>query len=98
MSKSKHAKPAEFEREQIRNLKKQLKQAHQTIRSLEKELGYQQNRTEKHKRREEIVEKPDCPECSKGYLKELDLVGRIFDTCTLCGYRSKIKKAMKRKN
>lgn len=38
-----------------------------------------------------------CQECAKGYLKEIEIAGRIFDVCQTCKWRSKPKRAMKRK-
>lgn len=89
MSKSKHAKPDEFQKEQIRHLKKELKRANQTIRSLEKDLGYTQNKTEKTKRVKEIED--ECQSCGKGLIKVSDLGIRKIISCTLCDYRKIIK-------
>lgn len=86
MSKSKHAKPDEFQKEQIRHLKKELKRKDQQIRQLEKDLGYSQNKSPKTKKEKELD--PDqCSECGKGTLKISDLGIRRITTCTLCTYR-----------
>lgn len=88
MSKSKHAKPEEFQKEQIRHLKKELKRAHQTIRGLEKELGYNQNKS-KVKQPKEVDN--ECLQCGKGLIKVSDLGIRKIISCTTCDYKKIIK-------
>lgn len=88
MTKSKHAKPQEFEREQIRNLKKQLKQAHQTIRSLEKELGYKNiTGNLQNTRKNKEINLDQCENCGKGIIETKDYGVRKITTCSLCAYR-----------
>lgn len=94
MSKSKHAKQDEFHKEQIRHLKKEIKRKDQKIRQLEKELGYKQN---KHSGSsfDEFLESEKielCPECAKGSLREIIVVGRSIKTCDLCHHRTKARK------
>jgi len=96
VAKQKHAKPEEHFLETIRAQKKQIKHLQQEIKRLQKELGYNQNKSTKKDRIDREIE-PDCPECSKGFLKEVEIVGRVFDVCSLCKYRSPLKKALKRK-
>lgn len=88
MSKTKHAKPDEFQKEQIRHLKKEIRRKDQIIRSLEKELGYTQNKTEKTRK----VKEPQnvCPDCQKAVLQESEIVGRRFLICYLCKFRKKV--------
>ena len=92
MSKSKHARPDEFQKEQIRNLKKEVIRKDQEIRRLQKELGYSQNKdpNKKRSRREEVELEPNCVECARGFLREISLVGRTFIVCSVCDYRKKI--------
>lgn len=90
MSKSKHAKPDEFLKEQVRHLKKEIKRKDQEIRRLEKDLGYNQNKTEKSKKDKEI-DLDTCAECGKGFLKSTNLGIRTIITCSLCPYRKVIK-------
>lgn len=86
MTKSKHGNPREFEKGQIRELKKALKQANQEIGQLKKLLGYGQNKTPNTRRQKEID--PDqCENCGKGTIKVADLGIRTITTCTLCPYR-----------
>lgn len=93
MARTKHARPQEFEREQIRTLKKELRQANQKIGELEKLLGYSQNRTEKSKREKE-PDPDECQNCGKGILKSTNLGIRTIIQCSLypdCKYRKVIK-------
>lgn len=75
----------------IREQKAEIKRLNQTIRRLEKELGYGQNRSKDKRPRIETEDTPDCPECAKGFLKELNLVNRIYMVCAVCKYRAKVK-------
>lgn len=86
MSKSKHSKPDEFQKEQIRHLKKEIRRKDQQIRSLEKELGYSQNKNSGAKRSKDI-DINQCFECGKGILKTSDYGVRKVTTCSLCSYR-----------
>lgn len=88
MAKSKHAKPDEFQKEINRYLKKELQKRDQEIKHLRKQLGYNQNKFVKT----DIDEQENmCQECEKGITKELEVVGRIFIICQLCGHRTKKK-------
>jgi transcription elongation factor Elf1 len=31
-----------------------------------------------------------CPECGKGEIKILDIIGKTFHVCQCCGYRKKV--------
>lgn len=86
-AKQKTHKESEFQLQQIRHYKKEIKRANQKIKQLEKELGYSQNKTEKKEKEEELL--PNCESCGKGFLKEIIVVNRKFNVCSLCGYRSK---------
>ncbi len=90
VSKSKHSKADEFMKEQIRHLTKELKRKDQEIRRLEKDLGYNQNKTEKTSKREKEIDLDTCNECGKGFLKVTDIGIRTITTCSLypdCKYR-----------
>lgn len=91
MGKTKHAKDDEFHKEIIRNLRKQLKRKDQEIRSLQKSLGYNQNKMNSIK--EEIEEFSDpCTFCGKGEFREIILLGRSIKTCDQCHERTKARK------
>ena len=87
MGKQKHAKPEEHLLGIIRQQEKQIRRLRQRIKQLERyENNNIKERPEKHK-------EGNCPSCGKGILKEIELVGRIIDSCSLCGWRSKTRKA-----
>lgn len=33
----------------------------------------------------------DSDSCGKGYYRELDIIGRLYGTCTVCGYSKRLK-------
>lgn len=89
-AKQKTHKESEFLLQQVRHYKKEIKRANQRIKQLEKDLGYTQNKTEKTKKEEDLL--PNCEQCGKGFLKEIIVVNRKFNVCSLCAYRSKAVK------
>lgn len=90
MTKSKHSKPDEFFKEQLRHLRKELKRKDQEIRQLQKELGYQQNKSPKSARVKDEDPVPNCPACAKGFLSEVEFAGRNYIICPLCSFRKKV--------
>ena len=101
MSKSKESKPSEFYLGEIRRLKAENRNLKKRIRQLEKSEIMHDSFTgdedddniqvlpigNSNNRLPEI-----CPDCSKGYLIEKNLIGRIYDECSTCGYRSSVKR------
>lgn len=95
MAKSRHGKDEEFHRGIIRELRKEVKNLKQRIRQLERQ---QNNYYTPQQEKEEIVEKlPKCPGCGKGFLKEIEIVNRVFSVCNLCDYRSKTLKVKRKR-
>lgn len=95
MAKNQESKDQEWYKGIIRNLKKEIKHLKQRIRQLEKfEHNYNHP---KEKDDEPLEQLKKCEQCGKGFLKEIEIVGRIFETCSLCKYRSKTKRAFKRR-
>jgi len=92
MSKSKEGRPEEFYKSQIRSLKKENNYLRKRIKQLEN-LVSEPEETEE----EEINKLPLCPKCDKHAIQEMEFVGRVFDVCQNCSYRSKVKKALKKK-
>lgn len=90
MAKPKEGRPEEFYKSQIRHLKKENSQLRKRIHQLENLI------TEPELEVEEI-KLPKCPKCNKHAIQEMEFVGRVFDVCQHCSYRSKIKKVLKRK-
>lgn len=70
------------QRAEIKRLKRQLKQHER-----EKLTNAPQEIDD-----EPIPDKPDCPDCGKGFLSEFIFAGRLIKTCSICPYRSKAKK------
>ena len=80
-----------------------LKEAEKKIRSLEQELKrfkkhdnlYENNKDEiqeiLHKQTESKKYKDleDCPECFKGKMQEMEIIGRVYATCEVCGFRKR---------
>lgn len=86
--------------DEIFSLKKELRECHETISTLEKQLvRYQKeqsepklSKAEKKKRdreqKETVVKKDKCPECSQGDIVYADLGVRELVTCSKkCGFR-----------
>lgn len=94
MAKSKEAKEDEFYKSIIRSQKKEIKSLKQRIRQLEKFEHLNNSSDEEDEPLERLKQ---CPECGKGFIKEMDLVGRLFEVCSLCDYRSKVKVMKRRK-
>jgi predicted nucleic acid-binding Zn ribbon protein len=77
----------EFYRGKLREAQKQIRNLQRKVRELEKS----QHMYEEILFDEEPEEQPKtCPECGKGHLTTVDIVGRVFDKCDVCGYRKKI--------
>lgn len=88
MAKNQEAKETEFYKGIIRNLKKEIKHLKQRIRQLEKfEHNYN---NPKEKDDEPLEQLKKCPDCGKGFIKEIEIVGRIFEVCSLCPHRKKL--------
>jgi len=89
MGKTKHAKEEEFYKQIIRNNKKEIKRLSQRIRQLEKELGYQQNKTEE-KSSKRKQDDSLCKNCGKGEIRIMDIGIRLYAICDLCKSRDRI--------
>lgn len=91
MPKKKERNSDEYFRGIIRELKKEIRQLQQQLRQYEK---YSQD---KYCQEETIVADNEdtyvklCDACGKGSLKEIDIIGRIFTECSVCGEKKKVK-------
>ena len=75
--------------EQIRELKAVNRILHRKLKRINK--GYRKYREEKEPEEELVVEeKMKCPDCSSD-VKTHDLMGRYWDYCTSCGWRSAVR-------
>ena len=90
--------------DEVFKLKKELRECHETITTLEKQLlRYQKEQTEpklskedkklaKKLEKELVEQKNKCPKCNNGDLVISDLGVRILTICSKkCGYRSVVK-------
>lgn len=95
-SKQKEGRDAEFFKGQIRELKSENRNLKKRIKKLERsEHNYNTPRE-----KEEVIDDSmlnQCNECGKGFLKEIELVGRLFEVCSLCDHRKKLSYVKKRK-
>lgn len=91
MPKNKESKADEYYLGQIRELKKEVKSLKQVIRALEKQYLYHGGPKSKAPPEPPKREETLCKECGKGKLVTVDIVGRVFVNCALCGYRKKVK-------
>lgn len=92
-----HGKESEYHLGIIRELKKEIKNLKQRIKSLERmEYHYIQSKNmpkdfiayEESKDKNRIV----CPKCKDSMLTNRIVAGRVFDFCEACHYRSAAKK------
>lgn len=77
----------------IELLEKKIREQKSLIRSLEKRLKKSTKGYRKHVMQEPLEPIPDeteCPECSKGIIKEFNILGRIFVRCNVCLYKAKL--------
>lgn len=92
MAKSKEGRADEFYLAQIRELRATVKSLKRRIRQLEK-------REHQFEDSDDDVELPmgeqnkplHCSECGKGHMEAFEVLGRVFSTCNICGFRIKLK-------
>lgn len=88
MAKSKHGKPDEYHLGEIRQLKAENKQLKRRLQQLERAKHIYHDLQDVLEP-EEKPKKEMCKVCTRGELEELIIVGRLFQRCTICDYRSK---------
>jgi hypothetical protein len=84
--KKKERSTEEFYRGKLREADKQIRDLQRQVRSLEKTAHIPKKKDVKLPVDEPLM----CPDCARGEIKILDIVGRKFHTCACCGYRKKI--------
>lgn len=87
MGKTKHAKEDEYYKSIIRKQKSELRKAHQKIRQLEKELGFNNFKVDKENK---VKKQSLCSECGKGETKIVDVGIRRYEICQICKHRERI--------
>ena len=93
MPKKKERTEGEYYRGKIRELEKEIRQLQKHIKFLEKNQHYYEDIIlgDKDAAFEETTEKPICcPDCGKGTIKVINIIGRIFEECDTCHFRRKI--------
>jgi len=91
--KKKERNEGEYYRGRIRELEKENRQLHKQIKYLEKNQHMYEEIIlgDKDAAFEETPEKPQCcPECGKGSIKTINIIGRVFIECDTCHYRKKV--------
>lgn len=92
MPKQREKSPDQWYKSRIRELEAENRSLKKLIKQYEK--------YEKNDNAEEIVKdnedtfpkKPSkCVSCGKGNMKEFEIMGRVFATCSTCGERKKLK-------
>lgn len=96
------SKTKQKSRDELEHYRGLLREAEKKIRSLEQELKryrkhdhlYEDNKEEIReiltKLEEPSKEKLKCPNCGKGKLEELEIIGRVYGTCDICGHRERL--------
>lgn len=94
MPKNRERNSDEFYKAKIRELSKEIRQLRKRIKELEKHQYIPSQDEEMCKTEDDTYPKLDklkkCPNCGKGNLTTIDIIGRIFENCDVCDYRKKI--------
>ena len=93
MPKKKDKNGEEFYRGKLREAEKQIRELQKSLKQLNK-ARHQFEDNLLNPEKEDAAPAPlrrKCPSCGKGSLSELDFLGRKFDVCDTCDYRSKRK-------
>lgn len=92
MARSKEGKDSEFYLGQIRELKSENRNLKKQLRHLQK----REHLVEEHELaeiiEEVVIKKQRCPDCSKGFLEDKEVLGRYWEQCNTCNYRTKVRK------
>ena len=89
------------EEDEVEKLEKEIRELKMINRSLLKRLrkvdkGFDEFIKDKSEERQnekyEEEKKPDCPNCRKGFTARVNIAGRNFSRCEVCGWRSKAEK------
>lgn len=101
------AKKHEREEDELKRLHKEIRELKSINRTLTRKLkkldkGYTKSIEDEEDSKEEQLTKQisdsefheiliNCEDCGKGYLKEVNLMGRLFIQCTSCGPKGRKK-------
>lgn len=79
--------------EQIRELKSLNRSLMKRLRKVDRHYKEVINEPEETSTEEEKGTKRSCPQCTRGEITEVNLLGRVFERCSVCDWRSKTKKS-----
>jgi hypothetical protein len=82
--------PKKKEKSSEEYYKGKLREAEKQIRQLERNLKELQKREHPKKSKEQEVAPEICGECGKGELRVIEIIGKGFQVCDVCGHRKKI--------
>jgi hypothetical protein len=92
LPKNKEKHRDEFHLGEIRRLKKYIRQLEKRVKELEKHEHFPSQDEEVDTTQDDTW--PDlpktCSNCGKGKINIVDIIGRIFEVCNLCGERKKV--------
>lgn len=91
MARPREGKDSEFYQGQIRQLKAENRALKKQLKQLQKREHLVEEQ-ELGQIIEEIIKKERCSDCGKGFLQEKEVLGRWWQECDLCNWRSKVKR------
>lgn len=88
-TKNKNHSEIEFLRGENKKLKSENRQLRKLLKQLEKH-EHMYNSTP------EVPEEPEvkliqCGECMRGHFVEMEIMGKVYGTCSICGHRKRLK-------
>ena len=78
--------------QQVRELKSINRNLMRRLKKVDRHYKEVINEPEEDKPAQEERTKRSCPECTRGEITEVNLLGRVFERCSVCDWRSKTKK------
>jgi len=78
--------------QQVRELKSINRSLMKRLRKVDRHYKEVINEPEEDRGPQEERGKRTCLHCSRGEITEVNLLGRVFERCTVCDWRSKTKK------
>ena len=92
MAKKKNEDEIDRLEEQIRELKSINRSLMKRLKKVDRHYKDVINEREEDSDTEKERTKRTCSHCERGELTEVNLLGRVFERCTVCDWRSKTKK------
>ncbi len=92
MAKPREGKDSEFYLGEIRSLKAENRNLKKRLRQLEKREHLVEEQELAQIIEEVVIKKQRCEDCSKGFLEEKEVLGRYWQECNTCHFRTKVRK------